>query len=173
MATLSDTFECLQDAYLDAALYVVLDTNVLIDHLSVIQSFVRDVETLALPVKIIIPNVLLSELDGYVLSTGDDVLLISLLFRLKNQERLQWFARTASTWILNKVRERKVVKVQARDETARIASDDYARKNDLSIYDCCVFFRGKGRVVLVSGDKNLCLECEKDGQFRLKFLAFF
>lgn len=82
--------------------------------------------------------------------------------RLKKREQF-WFTRTFSTWILAKVKERKAVKMQAREETCHIAPVDHARANDLAIYDCCMFFRRKGRVVLLSGDRNLCIECEKDG----------
>ena len=52
-----------QDAFIPE-LYLVLDTNVLIDYLDVIKRFNEDIERLSLPITIIIPNVLLSELDG-------------------------------------------------------------------------------------------------------------
>lgn len=52
-----------QDAFIPE-LYLVLDTNVLIDYLDVMKRFNEDIERLSLPITIIIPNVLLSELDG-------------------------------------------------------------------------------------------------------------
>ncbi len=45
--------------------YLVLDTNVLIDHLNVLRWFSEDIEAMDLPMKIIVPRVVLSELDGY------------------------------------------------------------------------------------------------------------
>lgn len=46
--------------------YLVLDTNVLLGHLDVLQQFVDDVERTSAPVIVIVPGVVLSELDGYV-----------------------------------------------------------------------------------------------------------
>ncbi|KAH9951651.1 PIN domain-containing protein [Amylocystis lapponica] len=134
----------MRDAFPGGRLHVVLDTNILMHHFNVVKGFSEDVERLALPVLIIIPNVVLSELDG-----------------LKKREQF-WFTRTFSTWILGKVKERRSVKMQAREETCHIAPVDPARANDLAIYDCCMYFYRKSRVVLLSGDKNLCIECEKD-----------
>ena len=47
-------------------LYLVLDTNVLIDNLNTIRCFSEDLDhaTLPWPMKIIVPSVVLSELDG-------------------------------------------------------------------------------------------------------------
>ena len=46
----------------------MLDTNVLIDNLNVIRAFSEDLDRIALPwsMKIIVPYVVLSELDGCV-----------------------------------------------------------------------------------------------------------
>ncbi|KAI0939206.1 hypothetical protein AcV5_000689 [Taiwanofungus camphoratus] len=136
----------MKDAPSGDLLYIVVDTNVLIDHINVVTRFIEDIEALTLPVVIVVPNVVISELDG-----------------LKQREELKWFARTATTWILDRMKERKFVKVQAREETCNTRPNDISRKNDLSIYDCALFFRRKGYVVVLSGDKNLCIECEKDG----------
>lgn len=50
--------------------YLVLDTNVLIDNLNVLRAFSEDLDKATLPpglaMKIIVPNAVLSELDGYV-----------------------------------------------------------------------------------------------------------
>jgi rRNA-processing protein FCF1 len=43
---------------------VVLDTNILLDYLDVIQAFVAEIEEQGLPVLIIIPGVVIYELDG-------------------------------------------------------------------------------------------------------------
>lgn len=128
-------------------LYVVIDTNILIDNLPMVERFCGDVETMSLPIMIIIPIVVLSELDG-----------------LKNRDSLKWFSQTASTFILKGVRKMKSIKVQARKETSNIKDqEDLSRKNDIAIFDCCHYFsQKKGRVVLLSADKNLCIECEKE-----------
>ncbi|KAI0719619.1 PIN domain-containing protein [Cerioporus squamosus] len=133
-------------------LYVVLDTNVLIDYCGIIEHFCEDVERVKYPIMIIVPSVVLSELDG-----------------LKNREDLQWFARQATTWLLKKVKERTTVKLQAMKETQSPgprAESDHPRKNDLAIRDCCLYFgessRGYG-ALMVTLDKNLALECHKEG----------
>lgn len=46
--------------------YLVLDTNVLIHNLDVLRCFSEDLERLAAPMKIVVPDVVLSELDGCV-----------------------------------------------------------------------------------------------------------
>jgi len=43
---------------------LVLDTNILLDFLDVIQAFVTEVEEQGLPVLLIIPGVVIYELDG-------------------------------------------------------------------------------------------------------------
>ncbi|PCH41108.1 hypothetical protein WOLCODRAFT_70725 [Wolfiporia cocos MD-104 SS10] len=121
-------------------MYLVLDTNVVIDHLDVLKWFSKDVEALGLRIKIVVPHVLLSELDG-----------------LKGSKSLGWFARQASGWILDRMRESKTVKVQARKETLHTPLDP-VRKNDVAIYDCAKFFQQTGYVVLVSRDNNLLLD---------------
>ncbi|KZT74322.1 hypothetical protein DAEQUDRAFT_720487 [Daedalea quercina L-15889] len=129
----------MKDAFIPD-LYLVLDTNVLIDYLDVIKRFNEDIERLCLPITIIIPNVLLSELDG-----------------LKKREKIGWFASRASAWILNKMKERKTVHVQARGETVHIDLKPYEleRKNDMYIYACCRFFVKEKPLIFVSGDVNL------------------
>lgn len=47
-------------------LYLVFDTNALIDHLETFRDFSQDIERLRIDLKIIIPSVVLSELDGCV-----------------------------------------------------------------------------------------------------------
>ena len=55
-----------EPAYAGVALYLVLDTNVLIDNAKAIRCFSEDVDNAGLPwpMKIIVPSVTLSELDG-------------------------------------------------------------------------------------------------------------
>ena len=45
---------------------VVVDTNVLLDYLMVIQKFVADIERTKWPSVVVIPSVVISELDWYV-----------------------------------------------------------------------------------------------------------
>ena len=45
-------------------IYIVLDTNILLHHFDVVVQFVSDIERQALPITIIIPGVVIYELDG-------------------------------------------------------------------------------------------------------------
>lgn len=47
-------------------LHVVIDTNVLIDYCGIVEQFCADVEKAGYPILIIIPSVVLGELDGCV-----------------------------------------------------------------------------------------------------------
>ncbi|KAI0832355.1 PIN domain-containing protein [Trametes gibbosa] len=145
----------MQDAFptTQQHLHVVVDTNVLIDYCGIVEQFCADVEGAGYPVLVVIPSVVLSELDG-----------------LKNRPELQWFARQATTWLLKKVKERRTVKLQASKETqspaAPLAEGDDVRKNDLAIRDCCLYFADRHRgfgALLVTMDKILCLECQREG----------
>ncbi|KAI0771562.1 PIN domain-containing protein [Trametes elegans] len=134
-------------------LHVVIDTNVLIDYCGILEQFCADVEKTPYPIRIIIPSVVLGELDG-----------------LKNRPGLQWFARQATTWLLKKVKERTMVKLQASKETqspsAHLSETDDVRKNDLAIRDCCLYFADKNRgfgALMVTMDKILVLECQREG----------
>ena len=57
----------LQDAFPKHEMfyYLIIDTNVLIDYKTIIELFCHDVEQAKLPIKLIIPSVVLGELDGY------------------------------------------------------------------------------------------------------------
>lgn len=64
------------------------------------------------------------------------------------------------------------MKLQSAKETQSPAAPpsdtDDMRKNDLAIRDCCLFFADQNRgygALLVSMDKILCLECQKEGSF--------
>ncbi|KAG5648964.1 hypothetical protein DXG03_000313 [Asterophora parasitica] len=91
--------------------------------------------------------------------------------RQKNRDGLAWFARRASAWLLKKVKERKMVKGQANEETCKASGNwkirvpgekDFGseRMNDALILDCCLYFRRGRRTFLCSADKNLCFETE-------------
>ncbi|KAG1752682.1 PIN domain-containing protein [Suillus paluster] len=138
---------------------VVIDTNILLDNLDVIRAFVAEVEEQGLPVMVIIPGVVIYELDGQ-----------------KNRERLSWFARRASSWLLKKVRERRSVKGQALDETCKASRNwkkrdldavlefGSERSNDSLIIDCCKYFLHirQRRTFLCSKDKLLTVEAESE-----------
>ncbi|GLB33915.1 putative large family of predicted nucleotide-binding domains containing protein [Lyophyllum shimeji] len=137
----------------ESSTFLVLDTNILIHHFDVITQFVEDAERQSLPLVVIIPGAVIYELDGQ-----------------KNRDGLAWFARRASAWLLKKVKERKMVKGQANEETCRpsgnwkirVPGEDFGteRMNDALILDCCVYFRRWRRTFLCSSDKNLCIETE-------------
>ncbi|TFK29397.1 hypothetical protein FA15DRAFT_740301 [Coprinopsis marcescibilis] len=130
---------------------MIIDTNILMHHYEAIRTFVEDVERVAEPVVVVVPGIVIYELDG-----------------LKKRNEA-WPARRASGWLLSKVREQKHVKVQATDETTKPSrnwrtKDDEETgildemKNDRLILDCCQYFRSKHhRTVLCSADKNLCI----------------
>jgi len=137
---------------------IVLDTNILLDFLDIIQTFVSETEQQRLPVLIIIPGAVIHELDAQ-----------------KNRDNLSWFARRASTWLLKKVKEKRSVKGQALDETCKPSGNwktkarggelGTERANDGLILDCCqYFFRVRQcRTFLCSKDKLLAVESESVG----------
>ncbi|KAJ7929895.1 PIN domain-containing protein [Mycena leptocephala] len=144
----------------DQTICIVVDTNILLQHLGLLQQFVRDVERAALSILVIIPGAVLNELDGQ-----------------KKSDRLGWFARRASIWLLDKVKERQlgkrsVVRGQTTKETCKPSGNWRIRQpgesfgergNDELIIDCCMYFRSKFRTCLCSADKNLCTESESEG----------
>ncbi|OCH92928.1 hypothetical protein OBBRIDRAFT_725934 [Obba rivulosa] len=143
----------MQDAFPTQNNYVIIDTNVLIDHLDVIQQFSDDIESLSLPVLILIPNVVISELDG----CND------------HTEGLAWSANRASSWVLDKITNPRSVKVQARNETESLPTSnaDKMRMNDLSIVGCCMHFQKQGNIALLTRDKNLFIECKTHHLFTI------
>jgi hypothetical protein len=95
-----------------------LDTNVLLQHLDVIRQFCLDIERQSLPLLVIIPRMVLSELDRCVYP---DMFMSRWLTHLglvrqKNRKDLAWFARRATAWILEKTKEGKTLRGQRRGE---------------------------------------------------------
>ncbi|KAF8076505.1 PIN domain-containing protein [Lyophyllum atratum] len=133
----------------ESSTFVVIDTNILLHHFDVITQFLEDVERQSLPVIVVIPGIVIYELDGQ-----------------KNRDSLAWFARRASAWLLKKVKERKTVKGQANEETCKASGNWKIRvpgeMNDELIHDCCTYFRRGRRTFLCSADNNLCLTAESD-----------
>ncbi|TFK55990.1 hypothetical protein OE88DRAFT_1804774 [Heliocybe sulcata] len=142
---------------------LVLDTNVLLGHLDLIRRFTADIEQVNLSVAIIIPGIVVHELDSQ-----------------KNRARLSWFARSASTWILEKFRQRKSVRGQSHSETCMPSGSwkkwdkqsyfDSGGINDDLILDCCLYFHERQGlpVVLCTGDHNLILKAQPQGIPALK-----
>ncbi|KAK0230928.1 PIN domain-containing protein [Armillaria fumosa] len=136
----------------ESGAFIVVDTNILLHDFDVLVQFVEDVERENVPVVIIIPGVVIQELDGH-----------------KHNQSLRWFATRSSTWLLKKVQERRSVRGQATEETLRRSGNwrvtlrdevrkDGDRGNDELIVDCCKYFALIRRTVLWSGDKNLCFD---------------
>ncbi|KAI6130427.1 PIN domain-containing protein [Pisolithus croceorrhizus] len=146
----------MQDALSEQSTIIVVDTNILLEFLDVLQTFVSEIEQRGLPVVLIIPGVVIYELDSQ-----------------KNRDGLSWFARRASTWLLRKVKERRSVKGQALEETCKASRNwkkrepgedlGMERTNDSLILDCCQYFFRQRRTFLCSRDKILAVEAESVG----------
>ncbi|KAJ7283534.1 PIN domain-containing protein [Mycena rebaudengoi] len=158
-ATLQRIDQLVQDVEMQApaenATCIVVDTNILLHSLGLLQQFVRDIERAALPIIVVIPGIVVYELDGQ-----------------KKSDNLGWFSRRASEWMLEKVKQRRSVRGQAAQETCkpsgswkiRQPGQVAARSNDELILDCCMYFSKIGfRTALCSADKNLCIESENQG----------
>ncbi|KAG6873743.1 hypothetical protein C0995_011562 [Termitomyces sp. Mi166 len=137
----------------ESSTLLVLDTNILIHHFDVLSQFVNDAERYSLPVVVVIPGVVVYELDGQ-----------------KNRDGLAWFARRASTWLLEKIKERKMIKGQANEETCKTSGNWKIRvpgevfgTNDALILDCCLYFSRSRRTFICSADKNLCIQSTTAG----------
>ncbi|KAI0307290.1 PIN domain-containing protein, partial [Multifurca ochricompacta] len=138
--------------------HLVVDTNILLHQLDALQQFVIDIEYhLPFTLQIIIPGIVISELDKQ--KTRDD--------------KVAWAARLASTWLLEKVKERRFVKGQTHEETCgkwNVRGRGGSELNDDLILDCCLYFARHPQhggmirhVALCSGDKNLCVKVESIG----------
>ncbi|KAJ7276514.1 PIN domain-containing protein [Mycena haematopus] len=160
-STLQQIDQLVQDVEMQAPVderttCLVVDTNVFLEKQKLLETFVRNVEKAALSIIVVIPGVVLHELDGQ-----------------KKSDRLGWFARQGSSWILEKVKEKsKTVRVQREKETCRPSGSwkirqpeesFHGRSNDALILDCCMYFRARFPTRLCSADKNLCTECETEG----------
>ncbi|KAF9268084.1 hypothetical protein L218DRAFT_892790, partial [Marasmius fiardii PR-910] len=123
----------------ERTIFVVIDTNIVLEFLDSLIQFVDDVEYQAVPVVVIVPNIVTRELDGI--------------------KKRSWFARHASSWLLNKSRERKVVKGQARHETDTHRPPEIP---DDHILNCAIYFNRIGQTYLYSNDNNLCMMTESE-----------
>lgn len=88
-----------------------------------LKQFVSDVERARFPVVVIVPGAVIYELDAcasnVLLSFHNLTSVRSFRQKHGTHDSLGWFARTASTWLLEKVKERRSVKAQAQDETCK------------------------------------------------------
>ncbi|KAL1747710.1 PIN domain-containing protein [Schizophyllum fasciatum] len=137
-------------------LYLVLDTNILLHFFDVLVRFVDDVERHGVPLVVVVPGIVVRELDSQ-----------------KNRQDLSWGSRRASTWLLKKIHDkRSAVRGQALGDTMRSSRNWTVREdnerdnnNDYDILDCWRYFASTGkRSVLLSNDNNLRLavtvECQ-------------
>ncbi|KXN86430.1 Transcriptional protein swt1 [Leucoagaricus sp. SymC.cos] len=143
-------------------IYIVADTNILLDHIRILKSLVEDIAFVRVPITIICPGIVLHELDCQ-----------------KNDTGLGRRARNATDWMLREVTRKDlpqpIVKGQAQRETCRQSknwktkdrSEAWSNNDDL-IIDCCKYFESKAATVLYTCDKNLCLRCDQEG---LRFIS--
>ncbi|KAF6762320.1 PIN domain-containing protein [Ephemerocybe angulata] len=140
--------------------YIIMDTNILLGHYEALRTFVEDIEKLSAPILVVVPGIVVQELD-----------------RQKNRDKLAWPARRASGWLLEKVRAKKGVKVQATEETCKPSGNWRTRMdgeltmsedmmNDHLIIDCAEHFQrrfGAGHTFLCSADNNLGIIANAQG----------
>ncbi|THV08434.1 hypothetical protein K435DRAFT_10905 [Dendrothele bispora CBS 962.96] len=135
--------------------FLVLDTNVLLHDLNVFVNFVKDIERLRIPLIVVIPRAVLSELDGQ-----------------KNDVGLQWFSRRASSWIFEEMRRTQHVKGQASSETIFVPSEQRLLTNDEKILNCALYFSQRRHTLLCTGDKNLCILAQSEAQGTIGIIEF-
>lgn len=143
----------------ESGVYLVVDTNILLGYYEALRTFVEDVEKTEVPVVVVVPGIVVQELD-----------------RQKNREKLAWPARRASGWLLEKMQSQKVVKVQATEETCK-PSKNWRTKirmdelhisedmmNDHLILDCAQYYLMQGRETKVcSADNNVRIIAQSQG----------
>lgn len=84
-----------------------------------LAQFVDEVERNSLPVIVIVPGAVIYELDGCVLISRVLYIHDPRRDRQKNRDGLAWFARRATSWLLQRIKERRSVKGQAHEETCK------------------------------------------------------
>lgn len=92
----------MQPPFVEGLTCIVVDTNILLHYLDVVQRFAEDAEHHSFPALIVVPGVVIYELDAQ-----------------KNRDGLAWLARRASAWLLKQIKEKMIVKSQANDETCK------------------------------------------------------
>ncbi|ORY80227.1 PIN domain-domain-containing protein [Leucosporidium creatinivorum] len=149
---------------------IVLDTNVLLRHLSLLQSFVILLQqhhqvTEASPPTLLIPHIVISELDGLKNSTR-----LADAHDSRTRASISTLARRATSWILSLIStsnpppvrgQRKDETLLPRDATGRQVG---AENNDALVLDAALWhLKDGGKAVLLTEDKNLCLRARIEG----------
>ncbi|KZT41179.1 hypothetical protein SISSUDRAFT_1126735 [Sistotremastrum suecicum HHB10207 ss-3] len=143
--------------------FLIIDTNVLLNDISLVQSLAQQIIGRRLPVVIIVPGIVIQELDS--LKNGSD--------------QKAWSSRYASRWLLAKVVERQkggssAIRGQSLSETLQESRSwrfrNKGSSNDDLIVDCALYFRrrygndGVQRGFFVwSGDTQLCTQAVVEG----------
>jgi len=126
--------------------FIVVDTNILISHQDHLRSVIADIENRKSCVTIVIPWVVLEELD---------------LLKSRREGPNSRVAERAQGAVIflqkNFSRKTPALRGQQIIESA----DTNAYENDDRILDCCRYFsrKLKQKVVLYSNDRNLCNKC--------------
>ncbi|ODV87967.1 hypothetical protein CANARDRAFT_20693 [[Candida] arabinofermentans NRRL YB-2248] len=138
-------------------IYLVLDTNFIISHLSVIDELCNISSKYSNIYKIIIPTQVIKELDG-LKSRGVN----------KNDEDISKLSRNAIDWIFTKMHDLDNT-IQGQKHTQKL---DMNQTKDDSILDCCLYFKLKNPsnlIILMSNDKNLCVKALTNGILTISF----
>ncbi|GAA5859603.1 hypothetical protein JCM8547_006159 [Rhodosporidiobolus lusitaniae] len=162
-----------------AGAVVVVDTNILISHLSLLQHLVAlvssSLSSSSSPpaLTLLIPHIVLLELDGLKSSSR---IADSGRGGVRGQASISTLARAATNWLLSCLSpsrngEGQVVKGQRKSETLLPPEGARGRgDNDSIVLDAALFFARRGgesgqgsRAVLLSDDQNLKLRATFEG----------
>lgn len=131
---------------------LVVDTNFMLTHLDIVE----ELRELAEEYKqvIIVPWIVVQELDGLKSSTRKNYDSISSADDTAAPETIGFLARKATAWIYQAFAQRDS-RVVGQKLTQRI---DKNLKGDDSILDCCLYFQEEYLLltVILSNDRNMC-----------------
>lgn len=126
--------------------YLIVDTNFMLAHLSVINKLMELAPDYQL--RIIIPVAVMRELDGLKSS--------SRVLESTGGKSIGSLARWANNWIYSVLAKNNLY---VRGQKQRQKLNSIHLNNDDSILDCCLYFHENNPtsiIVLLSNDKNLC-----------------
>ena len=127
----------------------MLDTNFILSHLSFIKDLLIELSTNANPIQILIPYIVLQELDGLKNCNG--------LNGPNRDAFVQESARKANDFLFKEFSSCNLY-LRGQNMYERILKDPFATPDDL-ILDYCLYWKDKGCIVhLLSNDKNLCVK---------------
>ncbi|GAA6063626.1 hypothetical protein JCM10212_000127 [Sporobolomyces blumeae] len=151
---------------------VVIDTNILISHLQLVQSFAALAASIPIPHRptLLVPHIVLRELDGLKTSSrSTDV--AGTTNRRTAVASIATLARAATNWLLAAISSSREsdepprVRGQRKSET--LVSQHVrpsGENNDSLVLDAALYFVHHGaRVVLLSNDNNLRLRAKFEG----------